>query len=97
MVNAFLLELGFVASPLDSCFYTRHDAVLILFCDDMRIEASKAVSASLHQALFLKFGVTTASGNRFLGMDIHYDCAKDILKINMETYIDLTVEHFLKF
>jgi hypothetical protein len=43
LVNDFLLELGFVASPLDSCFYRRHDAVLILFCDDMRIGASKSV------------------------------------------------------
>jgi hypothetical protein len=97
MVNAFLLELGFVASPLDSCFYRRHDAVLILFCDDMRIGASKAVLVSLHRALFMKFGVTTAPGNRFLGMDTHYDCVKGILKISMETYITSTVERFENF
>ena len=97
MVNEYLLELGFVASPLDSCFYRRHDAILILFCDDMRIGASTSVLQSLHQSLFAKFGVTTASGTRFLGMDTYYDKANGLLKISMETYIDSTVARFENF
>ncbi len=97
LINEFLLALGFVASPLDSCFYKRHDAVIILFCDDLRIGASKEVLSSLHQSLFEKFGVTTASGNRFLGMDTFYDFKEGMLKISMETYIDQTVERFENF
>jgi hypothetical protein len=97
VINQFLLELGFVASPLDNCFYKRHDSVLILFCDDLRIGAPDHVLASLHQSLFEKFGVTTASGSRFLGMDTFYDLPKGLLKISMETYIDQTVERFEVF
>jgi hypothetical protein len=97
MVNDFLLELGFAASPLDQCFYKRHDAVLILYCDDLRIGASPSVLFSLHQALFDKFGVTTAPGTRFLGMDTHYDLEKGMLKISMETYITMMVERFEQF
>jgi hypothetical protein len=97
MVNDYLLELGFVASPLDSCFYRRHDAILMLFCDDMRIGASTSVLKSLHQALFTKFGGTTASGTRFLGMDTYYDKANGLLKISMETYIDSTMARFDNF
>ena len=37
MMNSFLLGLGFTPSPLDSCFYRRPDAVLILYCDDLRL------------------------------------------------------------
>jgi hypothetical protein len=43
MINAFILELRFVASPMNSCLYKRHDAILILYCDDLRIGASKIV------------------------------------------------------
>jgi hypothetical protein len=97
MINEFLLELGFEASPLDQCFYKRKDAVLILFCDDLRIGAPPDVLLAFHCALFEKFGVTTASGSRFLGMDTHYDLEKGMLKISMETYIDMTVERFEGF
>ncbi len=51
MINSFLLELGFTPSPLDSCFYRRADALLILYCDDLRIGATPDVLASLHRAL----------------------------------------------
>jgi hypothetical protein len=98
LINEFLLEFGFVASPLDNCFYKRHDSVLILFCDDLRIiGAPTQVLESLHHSLFEKFGVTPASGSRFLGMDTYYDLPKGLLKISMETYIDQTVERFENF
>jgi hypothetical protein len=96
-MNSFLLELGFVPSPLDSCFYRREDALLILYCDDLRIGASKEVLASLHAAFIAKFEVTTAPGTRFLGMDTAYDQASGILKLSMTTYIDTTVAHFDSF
>jgi hypothetical protein len=48
LINSFLLELGFVPSPLDTCFYRRSDALLILYCDDLRIGASKEVLETLH-------------------------------------------------
>ncbi len=97
MIDAFLLELGFVSSSLDKCLYKRNDAILILFCDDLRIGASPAVLTSLHDALFAKFGITTASGMRFLGMDTVYDINKGQLKISMETYITATMERFSDF
>jgi hypothetical protein len=71
--------------------------MIILFCDDLRIGASPTVLQSLHTALFDKFGVTTASGNRFLGMDTVYDITNGHLKISMETYISTTMERFSDF
>jgi hypothetical protein len=81
MMNDFLLALGFKSSPLDACFYRRADALLILYCNDLRIGASADVLASLHGALFARFDVTTASGNRFLGMDTSYALDVGVLKL----------------
>jgi hypothetical protein len=96
-MNEFLLSLGFVPSPLDSCFYRRSDAVLILYCDDLRIGASPSVLASLHSSLSDKFAVTTAPGNRVLGMDTTYDPILGVMKLSMTSYIDTTVERFKNF
>ena len=97
MMNAFLLSLGFESSPLDNCFYRRHDAILILYCDDLRIGASSEVLVSLHAALKEKFGITTAPGDRFLGMDTTYDLNLGILKLSMTNYIQSTMERFKEF
>jgi hypothetical protein len=97
MVNTFLLSLGFKASPLDNCFYLRSDAVLILYCDDLRIGASPNVLVSLHTALKDKFGITTAPGDRFLGMDSSYDVSLGILKLSMTSYIVTTMDRFKNF
>jgi hypothetical protein len=56
MMNLFLLDLGFRPSPLDSCFYRRSDAILILYCDDLRIGASPVVLSVLHTSLLGRFG-----------------------------------------
>jgi hypothetical protein len=97
MMNTFLLSLGFKASPLDNCFYLRPDAVLILYCDDLRIGASPCVLISLHAALKDKFGITTAPGNRFLGMDCSYDLDLGILKLSMASYVVSTMDRFKNF
>jgi hypothetical protein len=96
-MNEFILELGFVASPFDKCLYRRDDAVIILFCDDLRIGASDQVLQALHAAFFTRFGITTASGDRFLGMDTCYQRESGILKLSMETYISNTMERFNTF
>jgi hypothetical protein len=97
LMNAFILELGFTPSYLDKCLYRRDDALLILFCDDLRIAASDVVLTSLHASFFQKFGVTTAPGDRFLGMDTWYDRPAGFLKLSMESYIQTTVERFQDF
>ncbi len=97
MINAFILELGFVASPMDSCLYKRHDAILVLYCDDLMIGASKIVLESLQAAFFAKFEITTAPGNRFLGMDTVYQRDQGYLKLSMTTYIETTVARFEQF
>ncbi len=89
--------MGFVASALDKCLYRREDAVLILFCDDLRIGASDSVLEKLHLSFFNKFGVTTAPGNRFLGMDTCYQRERGVMKLSMENYIVMTVERFKTF
>jgi hypothetical protein len=53
VMNVFLMELGFTPSPLDSCLYRRHDALLILYCDDLRIGASPDVLSCLHTSLLI--------------------------------------------
>jgi hypothetical protein len=97
LMNEFILKLGFTASALDKCLYRREDAVLILFCDDLRIGASDPVLAALHLSFFNEFGITTASGDRFLGMDTFYQRDEGILKLSMETYISNTAERFRNF
>jgi hypothetical protein len=97
LMNEFILGLGFVASALDKCLYRRKDAILILFCDDLRIGASDEVLRTLHAAFFDKFGVTTASGDRFLGMDTFYRREDGIMKLGMESYITNTMERFSSF
>jgi hypothetical protein len=97
MMNVFLLELGFKPSSLDSCFYRRHDALLILYCDDLRIGATPAILHSLHGSLLERFDVTTAPGNRFLGMDTVYDMPRGFLKVSMTSYIEMTRDRFHNF
>jgi hypothetical protein len=97
MINEFILSLGFVASSLDSCFYRRDDAMIILFCDDLRIGAPDSVLQTLYAAFYTKFGITTAPGDRFLGMNTFYDRPAGILKISMSSYIANTVDRFENF
>jgi hypothetical protein len=97
LMNEFILELGFVASTLDKCLYRRKDAILILFCDDLRIGASDSVLADLHASFFRKFGITTASGERFLGMDTCYQRDRGIMKLSMESYVSNTMDRFRNF
>ncbi len=97
LMNAFILELGFEPSPLDSCFYKRDDAILILYCDDLRIGASKPVLEALKVSFFEKFAITTAPGDRFLGMDTVYNRDHGYLKLSMTSYIETTVARFESF
>ncbi len=97
MMNEFLVGLGLKASSLDACFYRRHDALLILYCDDLRIGAAPEVLFSLHAALLERFDVTTAPGDRFLGMDTSYDLQAGVLKLTMTSYIIMTRDRFKSF
>jgi hypothetical protein len=97
MIDSFLQELGFVPSPLDPCLYKRSDALIILFCDDLRVAAVPSVLAEIHTALYDKFQITTSDGLRFLGMDTIYDLANGRLKIHMETYIESIYDRFHSF
>jgi hypothetical protein len=42
----------------------------------------------------VKFGITTAPGDRFLGMDTCYQRDRGILKLSMKSYIGTTMERF---
>ena len=97
LIDLFLKRLGFMPSPMDPCFYKRSDALVILFCDDLRVAASASVLKVIHDALFAEFAITTSDGTRFLGMDTMYDVEKGYLKIHMETYINMTKERFFNF
>ena len=97
MIDGFLRELGFVPSPLDPCLYKRSDALIILFCDDLRVAATPEVLKEIHSKLYEKFQITTSDGTRFLGMDTIYDQKNGRLKIHMETYIQSIHERFHSF
>jgi hypothetical protein len=47
--------------------------------------------------LLARFDVTTAPGNRFLGMDTLYDLERGYLKLFMTSYSVMTSEHFAAF
>jgi hypothetical protein len=97
MIDSFLKELGFSPSPMDPCLYKRADALIILFCDDLRVAAVPHVLSQIHSALYEKFQITTSDGTRFLGMDTTYDLERGCLKIHMETYIQSVHERFHSF
>jgi hypothetical protein len=97
LLNAFLVTLGFVSSTLDPCFYRREDAILIVHVDDMRCAGTSAALLSIHEALSLRFNITTGDGSRFLGMDTRYDLESGVLTFGMATYIQATMDRFLHF
>jgi hypothetical protein len=108
LIHTFLLEIGFISSDMDPCFYRRpiasternepcSDAIIILHVDDMRVAAPALVLADIHSKLFAKFQITTSDTGRFLGMDSEYDLNKGVLRMHMETYIISTMERFEKF
>jgi hypothetical protein len=97
LLNGFLLTLGFESSTFDACFYKRHDALIIVHVDDMRVTAQPDVLQQIHAALYGHFQITTSDGSRFLGMDSTYDLSTGVLTMGMTTYIQLTLERFNNF
>jgi hypothetical protein len=97
LIDAFLREIGSSPSPMDPCLYTRKDALIILFVDDLRVAATPSVLEEIHSVLYAKFQITTSDGTRFLGMDTIYDVKKGYLKLHMETYIVSIHERFHSF
>jgi hypothetical protein len=97
LIDGFLRELGFLPSPMDPCLYKRNDALIILFCDDLRVAGSSETVLKIKEALVEKFQITTSDGTRFLGMDTVYDIKEGYLKLHMETYIESTFERFNNF
>ncbi len=97
LINGFLLGLGFSPSPMDPCLYKRDDAIIILFCDDLRVAGLPGTVATIKAALFDEFQITTSDGTRFLGMDTVYDQENGHLKLHMETYITQTYQRFTDF
>jgi hypothetical protein len=109
LLNAFLEKLGFLASPMDPCFYrrpcevtpdsddARSDAIIILHVDDMRVAAPPDILKVIHDQLYNEFQITTSDCGRFLGMDTEYNLTTGIFKMHMATYIESTVERFKAF
>ena len=97
LLNGFLLTLGFESSTFDACFYKRHDALIIVHVDDMRVTAPPDVLHAIHAALYGHFQITTSEGTRFLGMDSNYDMVNGVLTMGMKTYIQMTLERFTNF
>jgi hypothetical protein len=97
LLNEFLLGLGFSSSTTDPCFYKRHDALIIVHVEDMRVSALPAFLLQLHTALFTRFKITTSDGSRFLGADVSYDRPQGLLKMSMKTYMQSTMDRFLAF
>jgi hypothetical protein len=73
MIDTFLQKLGFSPSPMDPCLYRRKDAIIILFCDDLRVAGLQVAVMEIKAALYKEFQITTSDGTRFLGMDTYYN------------------------
>ncbi len=97
MIDAFLRGLGFSPSPMDPCLYRRDDAIIILFCDDLRFAGLPKTVSDIKAALLAEYKITTSDGTWFLGMDTFYDVERGYLKLHMETYIVSTYERFRDF
>jgi hypothetical protein len=97
MIDGFLRGLGFSPSLMDPCLYKRSDALIILFCDDLRVAGSAKTVMGIKAALVEEYQITTSDGARFLGMDTFYDEERGYLKLHMQTYIESTYERFRKF
>jgi hypothetical protein len=82
---------------MDPCLYKRSDAIIILFCDDLRVAGLPEIVLEIKAALVKEYQITTSDGTRFLGMDTHYDLENGYLKLHMETYIGSTYDRFKDF
>lgn len=98
--NAFLVSLGFESEVRDPCFFRRYEpstglySIIISHVDDSRVGAAPTILAEIYDALFAEFAVTICDGNRFLGMDVEYDCQAGYAKLHMQTYINEMVTRF---
>jgi hypothetical protein len=98
--NAFLVTLGFESEVRDPCFFRRYEpstglySLIISHVDDSRVGAPPAILKEIFDALFAEFAVTICDGNRFLGMDVDYDCVAGVAKLHMATYIKEMVTRF---
>ncbi len=97
MIDTFLRGLGFSPSPMDPCLYKRDNAIIILFCDDLRVAGLPETVQEIKAALYKEFQITTSDGTRFLGIDTCYDIKQGYFKLHMETYITSTYERFSGF
>jgi hypothetical protein len=97
MIDTFLKGLGFSPSPMDPYLYKRENAIIIFFCDDLRVAGRPETVLEIKAALYKEFQITTSDGTRFLGMDTYYDIKQGYLKLHMETYITSTYERFNGF
>jgi hypothetical protein len=97
MIDTFLRKMGFSPSPIEPCLYRRENAIIILFCDDLRVAGLPDTVLEIKAALFREFQITTSDGTRFLGMDTCYNIKQGYLKLHMETYIVATHERFRGF
>jgi hypothetical protein len=97
LLNEFLITLGFISSTMDPCLYRRHDALIIVHVDDMRVAALPTVLDGIHAALYTRFQITTSDGTRFLGMDVLHDRPNGRLTMSMPTYIQSTMDRFSAF
>ena len=98
-LRTFLLKLNFVSSDMDPCFYKRIESsgeltLLISYVDDFRIGGPDFAIQEVYDAMFKEWGITSCSGNRFLGLDVTYDRAEGRLVFSMQTYLRQTIERF---
>ena len=98
-LRTFLLKLNFVSSDMDPCFYKRVEpsgelTLLISYVDDFRIGGPDSAIQEVYDAMFKEWGITSCSGNRFLGLDVTYDRTEGRLVFSMQTYLRQTIERF---
>ncbi len=62
LIDGFLQRLGFSPSPMDPCLYKRSDALIILFCDDLRVAGLPKIVLEIKAALYKEFQITTSDG-----------------------------------
>ena len=84
---------------MDPCFYKRVEpsgelTLLISYVDDFRIGGPDSAIQEVYDAMFKEWGITSCSGNRFLGLDVTYDRTEGRLVFSMQTYLRQTIERF---
>ena len=98
VLNCFLLENGFVQSPVDNCVYTKHVGsgflAMLVWVDDIIIAASNMLLMSEAKGMLKERFHMKDLGRLSYFLGIHFEQGDGFVKMNQKGYITKVLERF---